>query len=328
MTFIRTLLGDIAPEQLGVTYAHEHLVCRPPYWAERGEEDLLLDDPQRSLADVMLFKQAGGQAIVDATCADYGRDVAAVVEISQASGVHILATAGLNKGFLWSARRPGAPESFAAWIDRLSVAELARHVAREVEEGLDGTPYRAGQVKFGTGYNAITPMEEKVLRAVARAHHMTGAPVHSHTEAGTMALEQIELLREEGVDLAVVSFGHMDRNPDPYYHRKIAETGAYLCFDGIGKVKYHPESTRIACILELVRAGHEGQILISGDTARRSYYRSYGHGLGLGYILERWAPRFVAEADAAGFDGRRLVDLFFVANPRRCFSWKRGAGQP
>ncbi|MCK9911467.1 phosphotriesterase-related protein, partial [Microbacteriaceae bacterium K1510] len=82
-------------------------------------------------------------------------------------------------------------------------------------------------MKFGTGYNRITPLEEKTLRAVARAHHETKAPVHSHTEAGTMALEQIELLRSENVDLRNVSFGHMDRNPDPYYHEQVARTGAY-----------------------------------------------------------------------------------------------------
>ncbi|MFO7173735.1 MAG: phosphotriesterase [Bacillota bacterium] len=325
MAFVRTLLGDIDPGEMGVTYSHEHIVCRPPYWAERGEDDLLLDDPEKSLQDVLLFVQAGGRTIVDATCPDYGRDVAAVAEVSRRAGVHIVATAGLNKGFLWSARRPGSEETFAEWVDRMSIRDLTRWLVEEVEVGIEGTPYRAGQLKFGTGYNSIHPLEEKVLRAVARAHHETGAPIHSHTEAGTMALEQIEILREEGVDLRNVSFGHMDRNPDPYYHLKVAETGAYLCFDGIGKVKYWPESTRIACILELVRHGHEGQILVSGDTARKSYYRSYGHGLGLDYILRKWVPRFVEEAERAGFDGRRLVKLFFEENPQRCFAFKKGA---
>ncbi|MFZ5824285.1 MAG: phosphotriesterase family protein [Bacillota bacterium] len=325
MTFVRTLLGDIDPREMGVTYSHEHIVCRPPYWVAKGDDDLLLDDPAKSLADVELFARAGGRSIVDATCHDYGRDVEAVVQISRQAGVHVIGTAGLNKAFLWSARRPGHDETFGAWIERLSITELTRFVAAEVTEGLEGSPYRAGQVKFGTGYNTISPLEEKVLRAVARAHHETEAPVHSHTEVGTMALEQIDLLREEQVNLAHVSFGHMDRNPDTYYHLKIAETGAYLCFDGIGKVKYYPESVRIQCILELVKRGHERQILISGDTARKSYYRSYGHGLGLGYILEKWVPRFIDEAAHAGYDGHRLVRLFFEENPQRCFTFKKGA---
>ena len=43
MSFVRTMLGDIRPEDLGFTYSHEHIVCRPAYWQERGEDDLLLD---------------------------------------------------------------------------------------------------------------------------------------------------------------------------------------------------------------------------------------------------------------------------------------------
>jgi len=330
MSFVRTLLGDIRPEQLGFTYAHEHLVCRPPYWAERGEHDLLLDDADLTARDVEDFARAGGRTIVDATAVDYGRDVAAVAAISERAGVHVIGTAGFNKSFLWSAALPvhlrrlvGSYETYGQWIEDADVRALAAFVEREVEQGMEGTSWRAGQIKFGTGYNAITPLEEKTLRAAARAHHATGAPIHSHTEAGTMVLEQIELLKREGVDLRHVSFGHMDRNPDPWVHAKAASTGAYLCFDGIGKIKYAPESTRIQCILELVRGGFEDQILISGDTARKSYYRHYAHGPGLAYIAEKWVPRFREEAERAGLDGDRLIRKFFVDNPARCFTFKR-----
>ena len=139
-----------------------------------------------------------------------------------------------------------------------------------------------------------------------------------------MALEQMQYLREEGIDLHNVSFGHMDRNPDPWMHRKVAETGAYLCFDGIAKVKYNPESVRIRCILELARAGHQKQILVSGDTARKSYYRSYTHAVGLPYIINTWIPRLVEEANEAGIDGQKLVEDIFINNPRECFTFKKG----
>lgn len=330
MNFIRTLHGDIHPEMLGFTYSHEHIVCRPPYWLEKGADDLLLDDEKASLEDVLDFARHGGQAIVDATAVDYGRDVEAVAGISRKAEVHIVGTAGFNKSFLWDA--PINPQlqdvigrtftTFGEWIDSSSINELTEFVIKEVEEGLEGTAYTAGQVKFGTGYNRITPLEEKTIRTVARAHHETKAPIHSHTEAGTMALEQIEILKTENVELSAVCFGHMDRNPDPYYHEKIAVHGSYLCFDGIGKIKYAPESTRIACILELVRKGHEKQILISGDTARKTYFKHYDYGLGLEHIIAKWIPRFIDEAEQAGFDGKRLVQLFFVDNPSRCFAFK------
>ncbi|WP_188454891.1 phosphotriesterase family protein [Virgibacillus oceani] len=330
MRFIRTLHGDIHPEELGITYSHEHIVCRPPYWVEQGADDLLLDDKEKSKQDVIDFKNLGGQAIVDATAVDYGRDVIAVKEIAEETGVTIIGTAGFNKSFLWDAKLPqkvkevvGNYNTYYEWIDSTSINTLADFVIKEIEEGLEGTGIRGGQVKFGTGYNRISPLEEKTLRAVARAHHETKAPMHSHTEAGTMGLEQVELLKSEGVNLEYISFGHMDRNPDPFYHRKMAETGALLSFDGISKIKYAPESTRINCILELVKNGYEDQILISGDTARKSYYKHYDYGLGLENILLKWVPRFIEDANARGFDGEKLIDKFFIENPARCFTFKK-----
>lgn len=330
MAFIRTFHGDINSDELGLTYSHEHIVCRPPYWVEKKVDDLLLDDKEKSKLDVLDFKSLGGQAIVDATAIDYGRDVQAVKEIAEETGVKIIGTAGFNKSFLWSAAIPehlkkttGNYQTYYEWIDNASINELTEFVVNEVEIGLQNTGIPGGQVKFGTDYNRITPLEEKTLRAVSRAHHETKAPMHSHTEAGTMALEQIELLKSEGINLEYMSFGHMDRNPDPFYHEKIAQTGAFLSFDGISKIKYAPESTRINCILELVNRGYEDQILVSGDTARKSYYKHYDYGLGLENILGKWVPRFIEEANQRGFEGEKLVDKFFIHNPKRCFAFKK-----
>lgn len=323
MSFIRTISGDVSPDALGFTYAHEHIVCEPPYWLERREDDLLLDDPEKSYLELCDFRDAGGKTIVDATCVDYGRDLACVGRLAEKAGVAIVATAGFNKSFLWDAKMPGEHRTFREWIERSSIGDLVEFVAGDIEKGDPKSGLKCGQVKFGTGYNRISDLEIKTIRAVCRAHHRTGAPVHSHTEAGTMALEQLIYLREEGVNPEHVSFGHMDRNLDPWLHRKIAETGAYLSFDGIGKMKYGPESARIACILSLVKSGHAGQILISGDTARKSYYKHYGQGPGLEYIIKTWIPRFVEEAGEAGYDGKELVEDFFVNNPARCLAFKK-----
>ncbi len=78
MAFVRTMRGDISPQEMGFTYSHEHIVCVPAYWKERGQDDLLLDDPEKSLAEVMAAKKAGVDTIVDATAIDYGRQPEAV----------------------------------------------------------------------------------------------------------------------------------------------------------------------------------------------------------------------------------------------------------
>lgn len=323
MAFVRTMRGDILPEELGYTYSHEHIVCVPAYWKESGAEDLLLDDPEKSLMEVAAAKKAGVDTIVDATAIDYGRCPREVREISAKTGMNIIGTAGFNKGFLWDAGIPGEERTYRQWISQASEEELTRFVIGEVETGMQGTDIKGGQVKFGTGYNSISPLEVKTIRAVCRAHLATGAPVHSHTEAGTMALEQISYIKEEGVPLENVSFGHMDRNPDTYYHLQIAQTGAFLCFDGIGKIKYGPESMRIQCILELAKRGHQKQILASGDTARKSYCHSYTWARGMTYIKEKWTERLIAEAEEQGLNGKQLAEDIFVNNPRRCFAFKR-----
>ena len=70
MSFVRTLLGDISPKDMGFTLAHEHIVCKPPYWVEKRENDLLLDYPERSRQEVLDFCNSGGRTIVDATAVD------------------------------------------------------------------------------------------------------------------------------------------------------------------------------------------------------------------------------------------------------------------
>ena len=81
MAFVRTMRGDIQPEEMGFTYAHEHIVCVPAYWKERGQDDLLLDDPEKSYEEVAAAKRAGIDTIVDATAIDYGRQPQAVYDI-------------------------------------------------------------------------------------------------------------------------------------------------------------------------------------------------------------------------------------------------------
>lgn len=323
MGFVRLMTGDIAPEKMGFTYSHEHIVCRPAYWVEHEEWDLVLDDLQKSEEEIAVVKKCGVDTIVDATAIDYGRDPKAVYDISVHTGMQIIGTAGFNKAFLWDAKMPGTECTYKKWINESSVEELTQFVISEVTDGMQGTKIRGGQVKFGTGYNSISPLEIKTIRAVCRAHLATGAPIHSHTEAGTMALEQMQYLREEGIDMHHICFGHMDRNPDTYMHLKVAETGAFLSFDGIAKIKYNPESVRIQCILELAKRGYQKQILVSGDTARRSYYQSYNHAVGLPYIKQTWVPRLIEEAEEKGLNGTQLVEDIFINNPRECFTFKK-----
>lgn len=324
MSFIRTLTEDIQPESLGVTYSHDHIYCIPPYWQERGEDDLLLDNEHASGRELADFVACGGRSIYDATAPDYGRNVRVVAALAEQNNVQIIATAGFNKGFLWSSPYPHSPEntkfgeSFEAWIARHNTFQIAEHIGKEVTDGIDGSQYRAGVIKCGTGYNQISPLEHKVMDAAVIAALATGAPMHCHTEMGTMALEQLRILKSQGMDLSRVGLAHLDRNPDPWLHQAIAKTGAFLCFDGVSRIKYFPEHVRSDALIALCKKGYQQQILIGGDFARKSMSAHYGcGGLGMGYILRDWRPRFIEEAHSEGLDGEAILHDFFVTNPAR-----------
>ncbi len=304
MAVIRTVGGDIPPEALGVCYAHEHVFCRPPV----EDPDLILDSEAAAVQELRWFREAGGQAIVEMSPSDYGRDVQALRRIAEATGVHLIATTGHHK------------EAFSGpWVQDRSVHELADRFIREIVEGVDGTGIRTGVIKAGSSLNQITPNEEKVFRAAAIAHRHTGAPISTHTEAGTMGLEQVALLKLEGVDPGRIIIGHVDRKLEWEYHLALARTGVYLSYDQISKEKYAPDRTRIAFIQRLIAEGYGKQILLGGDMARKSYWPGYrtGGGPGLTYILWRFVPWLRAE----GVPEEAIQDLL-IHNPARALAFE------
>src|SRR5215216_759412 len=92
--FVRTVLGDVAPEELGPTYAHEHLLTRPAGEQVRDDTDLVLDDEQRAVAELRTFVQAGGRALVEASTAELGRNLAGLRRLARRTGVHVVAATG------------------------------------------------------------------------------------------------------------------------------------------------------------------------------------------------------------------------------------------
>ena len=111
---------------------------------------------------------------------------------------------------------------------------------------------RAGAIKIGTGYGVISPFEQKIIQAAALAQRATGVVINTHTRAGTMALEQAQLLMGYGVPPERIMLGHVQRNCDLWYHKKIASLGCSFMYDGGYRVKYYPDSTRVELILSLI----------------------------------------------------------------------------
>lgn len=305
---IRTVLGDVVPEALGFTLCHEHLFGRPP--PEFAEEDLSLTGEATALLELTDFKKAGGSAVVEMTTPDYGRNVAALQRLSRQSGVHLVAATGFNKAkFADRHSSELSEDDLVAWL----VAEVSESIVEPpffIAGASETTTARAGLIKASTSLDGPTEHEEKVLRAAAEAHRQTGAPVSTHTEKATWALEQALYLIDQGVAPAKLLIGHLDFKPDLARLSDIAALGVRLGLDQFSKDKYLPDAERVNLVVALGERGFGKQLLLSGDLARKSYWRAFG-GVGLRH-LPVTVTRLLHEA---GLTDAGLKQLF-VDNPR------------
>jgi 5-phospho-D-xylono-1,4-lactonase len=304
--FVRTVLGDVASEELGPTYAHEHLLTRPAGEHVRDDPDLVLGDEQRAAAELRLFLQAGGRALVEATTAELGRDAVGLRRLAQRTRVHVVAATGHVCEYYWR----GALD-----LDDTPERELVSRLVRDLTEGMDGTDVRAGVVKVGSSLDRVTEPEHRMIRAAAAAQRETGASITTHTTAGTAAIQQVRALEAAGADLSHVCVGHLDRRLVWDDHLALARTGVFLGYDCVGKEQYQPDAERVRFIVRLAEAGHARQVLLAGDMARRRYLRAWGGGPGYPFILRDFLPRL----RAAGLtDAAALV----VVNPARFLTWR------
>ncbi len=307
MSFIRTVTGDIAPEKLGLTLSHEHLLWELPAQYREEDPDLGLDSLDAAEAELRRFHAAAGGALVEMTTSELHRDPVGLRTLSERTGVYIISAAGHNKA------------RFAeAWNAGKSVDEIAAAMLSDLEQGMDGTRIRAGVIKASTSKDGASEGERRVIQAAGLAHRATGAPVSTHTEAGSFALEQIRLLQSAGIPAERLLIGHLDRGLRPDQYLAIARMGVYMGIDQISKEKYWPDAERAALVARLVQAGYGERLLFSGDMARKSNWPSYGPGFGPGltYIIEDFT-RLLA---AAGV-GEEATRGILVDNPQRFFAF-------
>ncbi|MGD9853699.1 MAG: phosphotriesterase [Planctomycetaceae bacterium] len=317
---VQTVLGRIPAPALGATDAHTHLIRLGGPLVD-GSRDFLLDSVEKSVDELGLYRAAGGSAVVDMTPSVPGRDTQLLAAISRRSDIHVIAAAGFVDWALYPGTR--------GWIESASVDELAALIAAEVTDGCDANNYtsplirrtseQAGVIKVATGYQVITSFQERLIRAAAAAHRMTGAPISAHTEYGTCVLELVDLLVQERVDPEAVIVAHTFHNPDPVYQRDIAQTGIYLVQDGPGRIKYCPESNTVEQIERFLADGFGDRLLLAGDHSRRSYWTSYGGGPGFDYLQRSFVPRMLQ----AGIP-ESAVRAMLVDNAARAFRLRTG----
>jgi predicted metal-dependent phosphotriesterase family hydrolase len=315
VSIVRTVLGDIDASDLGVTYAHEHLVIDGGRPVEMSP-DFLLADVDRLAAELSDARGAGLRTAIDAMPADCGRNPSKLAELSLRTGVYLVAATGLHHERFYGPSH---------WSLRTSEDELADLFVADIAEGIDERDYsgpvvdrttiRAGIVKVGGSEGGPSARDEPIFRAAAAAHTRTGVPVHTHCENGSGALQQIRLLTDAGVPATHISLSHVDKVVDRGYHRELFATGAFAVYDQGFRWGDRPNGT--LQLLDWAAAdGHADRVMLGMDAARQGYLRAFGGAPGLTFLL----GQFSGAMDARGLNAA-LRHGFFVDNPARAFAF-------
>jgi phosphotriesterase-related protein len=256
MASVETVQGPVDAEELGIVLAHEHLQFRDEavlaQFPSRYDDEVELD---AALLAVNAAKERGVQTIVDATAMFGGRDVRFMQRVAERSGVKVVACTGIySYDYL--------PHYFA----NRDIDTMASHFIEDIETGIQGTEIKAAFLKCAADAAGVTENVEKIHRAVARASVQTGTPImaHSMPAVGT-GPRQVEIFKEEGVDLARVQIAHCGDSEDLGYIEGLIAEGVYVGLDRYGLEMFLPIDKRNAVTAELIRRGHRERLMISQD---------------------------------------------------------------
>ena len=306
---IHTVLGEIDSKDMGLTLPHEHL-----FFDLRGPsrpEGFHVDREKvvnTVLPSLLALKEKGVSTLFECSTGGIGRDPLILEALARRSGLNIVAPTGLYK-------QPFMPH----WAYTKTADEIADWMREEIQTGIENTSVKAGFIKLAASDHGLTAVEEKVLRAAARASGDTGAAIAQHTSgprSGSTLLQEMKVLQEERINLTKFIWVHAHSEPDMSLHIRAAEAGVTVEYDAIGGDK--PDDFFIELIKRMVAEGHERRILLSQDAGG---YNAAEPGGGkprdLCYILDHFLPRMEREGM------KELIALIMVENPRRTFEFSQ-----
>ena len=346
---VQAVSGPIGPERLGVTMTHEHLLVdlsalsspedsatakdffespvsletigRLRHYSMPNLDNLRLFDVPTAVEEVMLYRQYGGDSLVDATSVGIARDPLGLARISRDTGVNVI----MGSSYYVASAHP--PD-----MDARSTEEICAEIVRDVTDGVDGTGIKSGVIgEIGCSW-PLAENERKVLRASALAQRLTGAPLLVHPGRDQAApLEIIDVLAEAGADVGRTIMGHLDRTVfQSDTLQTIAQAGCYLEWDLFGREEsYYPlnpeidmpsDAKRMDDILRISSEGYGRKVLVAHDICSKHRLERYG-GHGYSYILGHIVPRMRAR----GFS-EETIKRVLVENPRDILTFAEPKG--
>ena len=251
---VQTVNGPIPVEQMGVTLMHEHILqanwsmrMSYPHWF--NYEEFL----PWATEDVKRTKEIGVQTMVEQTPVCLGRDIHAIKDVADATGMQIIA----STGFFYTENQ---------WLFGRTQESLMECMRKDIEEGIQDTDIKPGLIKCATDVAGITPVNEVLLRAHARMAKESGLPIGTHTWYGNRSgLGQMDIFEEYDLDPKKILIGHCGDTNDIGYLEEILSRGCYIGLDRFGDDAKNPLKDRVDTLMKLCERGWIKQLMISHD---------------------------------------------------------------
>lgn len=309
MGMVNTVRGPVDAAELGQALVHEHVNIRTPgireNWPERSNRDAARDS---ALARLKAAEALGIRTVVDLTTADMGRDPELLSEVQAGTGVNIVCATGIY----WMVPR--------YWAGR-DADDLAKAFISDFENGIAGTQIRPGAIKLATdqGAGGLDEINEKCLRAGARAHRATGLPILTHNGPPSSAAEQQRIFKDEGVDLSHVAVGHVGDTPDVAYLKSLMEDGGVIALDRFGMDPILSFDERVNTLVTLCKDGYADRIVLAHDSCCGIDWAPDPSAMAT--RMPNWHMAHISEAVLPALRERGLtdaqIDQVMVKNPAR-----------
>lgn len=303
---IMSVNGPIPLADLGVSLIHEHVLVdfsgADNYSPEKWDNEKVI---LKMLPYLKELKKAGCKTVFECTPAFLGRDVKLLQKLSELSGLQLITNTGYygavdNKYFPQSAKVLSAEEIAQVWIG-------------EFQRGIDGTRIKPGFIKISVNPGSLSPLHQKLIRAAAITHLQTGLTIASHTGLALPAFEEIELLKQGGVDPSAFVWVHAQAEPYKGMYTKAAKEGAWISLDGLSDENVNDY---LAMLSDLKKAGFLSKVLVSHDAG---YYDPNKED---GGNIRRYTTLFDKLLPALRESGftRNDIEQLLVKNPVEAFA--------
>ena len=329
----QTVNGPIKKSELGFTLMHEHIFCdlRKPekrhsllndheeitiknrfevnYYQNKNQQNLILDEYETAIEELKIYKEFGGETIVELSTNGINPDPNKLSKLSQETGVNIILGTGCYTEDYLDEKTLNS-----------SVEDLRILMSQHLHDGFDGTNIRAGLIgELGCSWH-LKETEKKTLHAALEIQDETGVTISIHPGRHRDSPQEIiKFLENFKVNPSKTIICHADRTQTNIEDILLILNKGYVLewdFFGIetsnywfGKFDLPTDYMRLDLILELIKKGFEEQITISHDICIRTRLSSYG-GHGYSHLNKNVVPLMLQRGWSA-----KNIEQILVKNP-------------